>query len=52
MEIDKISRTNSGNILDIVSKQVRVKRSLIRRINCNQRIFRTNNTNILELIFI
>ena len=52
MGIGNISRTNSVNILDIVSKTVRKKRSHGRRTNRNQRKFRANHTNISDLISI
>ena len=52
MGIGNISRTDSVNILDIVSKTVRKNRSHGRRKNRNQRKFRTNHTNISDLISI
>ena len=51
MGIGNISRTNSVNILDIVSKTGH-NRSHGRRKNRNQRKFRTNHTNISDLISI
>lgn len=50
MGIGNISRTNSVNILDIVSKETRKKRSHGRRINRNKKIYRNININVSDLI--
>lgn len=52
MGIGNISKTNSVNIMDIVSKPLRNKRSHGRRVNRNKRKLHSVNTNISDLITI
>ena len=50
MGIGNVSKTNSVNILDIVSKPLRNKRSHGRRINRNKHRLHSVNTSIQDLI--
>ena len=50
MGIGNVSKTNSVNILDIVSKPLRNKRSHGRRINRNKRRLHSVNTSVSDLI--